>query len=358
LKAFAPAAADATAVARLRAAGFIFIGRTNMTEFAYSGVGLNPHYGTPKNPYERSRGRVPGGSSSGAAISVTDGMAFAGLGTDTGGSCRIPAALTGLVGWKPTAARVPREGVLPLSPSLDSVGWLARSVSCCALLDAVVSGDALPSDIKQTNVRGLRFAVPSLLVFDDVEPAVARAVERALSRLSEAGAIISQIPFKELNVLSEVNAKGGFTAAESYAWHRKLIESHGEQYDPRVRTRILRGATQTVDDYAALVEARRSLITEVASWIGEFDSVLMPTSPIIAPTFDEVTTDTEFTRINLLLLRNATFANFFDLCSISLPCHRHGEAPIGLMLMAANGHDKCLLATAAAIERELALLGT
>lgn len=346
----APAQTDAKVVARLRAAGFIIIGRTNMTEFAYSGVGLNPHYGTPSNPYQRSRGRIPGGSSSGAAISVTDGMAFAGLGTDTGGSCRIPAALTGLVGWKPTAARVPCDGVVPLSPSLDSVGWLTRSVSCCGILDAVVAGIQPPAELAGTSLRGLRFAVPQTLVFDDVEPAVARAFERALMRLSEGGATISPAAFNELGELSEVNAKGGFTAAESYAWHRSLIDTQGEQYDPRVRARIMRGAAQTAADYIKLVQARRRLINSVSSWIEDFDAVLLPTTPIIAPTFEDVASDSEFGRINLLLLRNPTIANFFDLCAISLPCHMPGDAPVGLMMMAASRRDEQLLMIAAAVE--------
>ena len=198
-----------------------------MTEFAYSGVGLNPHYGTPKNPYERSRGRIPGGSSSGVAISVADGMAFAGLGTDTGGSCRIPAALPGLVGWKST---MPREGVLPLSPTLDSIGWLTRSVSCCAILDAVVAGNKPAVSLKRASLRSFRFAVPQTLVFEDIEPTVATAFEHALKRLSEAGATINPIAFKELHELSEINSKGGFAAAESYTWHRRLIETHALEY--------------------------------------------------------------------------------------------------------------------------------
>jgi aspartyl-tRNA(Asn)/glutamyl-tRNA(Gln) amidotransferase subunit A len=354
LKNAAPASADAAAVARLRAAGFIMIGRTNMTEFAYSGVGLNPHYGTPKNPYERSRGRIPGGSSSGAAISVTDGMAFAGLGTDTGGSCRIPAALTGLVGWKPTAERVSCEGVLPLSPSLDSVGWLARSVSCCAILDAVVAGNGSLAEPARASLRGRRFAVPQTLVFDDIEPEVEKAFERALTRLSQEGSNIVPIAFKELGELAGVNAKGGFAAAESYAWHRGSIETRGKQYDPRVRARILRGAEQNDADYRELVEARRRLIDSVSLWIKDFDAILLPATPIIAPTFNEVVAEHNFTRLNLFLLRNTTIANFFDLCAISLPCHAHGEAPVGLMMMTAHGNDQRLFALAAAVEHILA----
>jgi len=353
LKSAAPAKTDAPAVTRLRAAGFIIIGRTNMTEFAYSGVGLNPHYGTPKNPYERSRGRIPGGSSSGAAISVADGMAFAGLGTDTGGSCRIPAALTGLVGWKSTAARVPREGVLPLSPTLDSIGWLTRSVSCCAILDAVVAGNKPAVSLKRASLRSFRFAVPQTLVFEDIEPTVATAFEHALKRLSEAGATINPIAFKELHELSEINSKGGFAAAESYAWHRRLIETHGEQYDPRVRVRILRGAAQTTADYTELVQARRRLIDDVSSWIYDFDAILLPTTPIIAPTFDEVATDHDYTRLNLLLLRNPSIANFLDLCAVSLPCHEPDKAPVGLMMITARGHDEHLLTVATEAERAL-----
>src|SRR5207244_8786866 len=183
----APAEADAPVVARLRRAGFIVIGRTNMTEFAYSGIGINPHYGTPKSVWNRSVGHVPGGSSSGAAVSIADGMAHGALGTDTGGSCRIPAAYNGIVGYKPTQARVPLDGGVPLSFSLDSFGPLARTVNCCAVLDAVLADEAV-QPLQPRPIRGMRLAVPTTIALDDLEEAVARTFERALETLSRQGA--------------------------------------------------------------------------------------------------------------------------------------------------------------------------
>jgi aspartyl-tRNA(Asn)/glutamyl-tRNA(Gln) amidotransferase subunit A len=344
-----PAKADAPAVARLRAAGLIPIGRTNMVEFAYSGLGLNPHYGTPRNPFDRPRGRVPGGSSSGAAVSITDGMSYGGLGTDTGGSCRIPAALCGIVGLKPTARRVPLAGAVPLSPSLDSVGPLGTSVACCATLDALLA-DEPHATLKAIDVRGLRLAVPQHYVLDDLDGVVARSFARAISRLSNAGAMIVEIPLLELDELPRINRKGGFAAAESYAWHREHLESRAGEYDPRVSVRILRGREQSAADYLELVQARTELRRCVDERLAGFDSVLFPTTPIIAPTLEELESDETYGRMNLLVLRNPTVTNFLDGCAISVPCQEAGDAPVGLMLMGAHGDDRRLLAIAAAVE--------
>src|ERR1700723_1526327 len=191
-----PAEADATVVARLRRAGFIVIGRTNMTEFAYSGIGINPHYGTPKSAWQRSVGHVPGGSSSGAAVSIADGMAYGALGTDTGGSCRIPAAFNGIVGFKPTQRRVPLDGGVPLSFTLDSFGPLARSVSCCAILDAVLADEPVVP-LRPRPIKGMRLAVPTTIVLDDLDDAVAQAFDRALETLSRQGALIERIAVPE-----------------------------------------------------------------------------------------------------------------------------------------------------------------
>ncbi|MBN9445252.1 amidase, partial [Bosea sp. (in: a-proteobacteria)] len=220
----APAArADAPVVDRLIAAGAVIVGRTNMTEFAFSGLGLNPHYGTPLNPFDRAAGRIPGGSSSGAAVSVSDGMAAAAVGTDTGGSVRIPAALCGLTGFKPTARRVPRDGALPLSTSLDSIGPIARSVACCAMLDAVLSGTG--ENLRgEASLAGLRLAVPRTVALDGMDTVVAASFEAALGILSRAGARISEIDVPEFAQLGAINSKGGFTAAEAWHWHRDLIE--------------------------------------------------------------------------------------------------------------------------------------
>jgi aspartyl-tRNA(Asn)/glutamyl-tRNA(Gln) amidotransferase subunit A len=341
---------DARAVARIRAAGFIPIGRTNMTEFAFSGVGLNPHYDTPRNPYDRAIGRMPGGSSSGAVVSVTDGMAVGALGTDTGGSCRIPAALCGIVGYKPTAKRIPTDGALPLSFTLDSVGPLAPTVACCAALDAVMAGEE-PDDLAPYRIDGLRFAAPQTLVLDSMEPAVADAYGNAMSRLSKAGAKIVDLPLIEFNDIVTINRQGGFAASEAYAWHHRLIEAKGKLYDPRVLVRIMRGKNQDATHYIELVRARADLIDRVAAVSGQYDALIMPTVPIVAPPLASLETEERFRTVNLLVLRNPTIANLLDRCAISIPCHRAGDAPVGLMLVGEHGADRRLFAIAAAVER-------
>ncbi len=348
----APAKADAAVVSRLRAAGLVIVGRTNMTEFAYSGLGLNPHYGTPRNPFDRAAGRIPGGSSSGAAVSVADGMAIAALGTDTGGSCRIPAALTGTVGFKPTASRIPRDGVLPLSTSLDSVGSIAPTVGCCAIIDAIIAGE--PPRVPQPfPLEGLRLAVPQSLVLEDMDSHVAGVFSRAVSRLSRAGARVRDLALKELLELPAINAKGGFAAAEAFAWHRALLEAKGDQYDPRVRVRIEKGAEQTAADYIELCAARADFIGRVEALCSPFDALVLPTVPVIAPAIAGLEDDRAYGRFNLLMLRNPSVVNFLDGCAISVPCHAPGEAPAGLMIAARHGADHRLFAIATAIDELL-----
>ncbi|HEY0340645.1 MAG TPA: amidase, partial [Steroidobacteraceae bacterium] len=311
---------DAPSVARLRRAGFVLIGRTNMSEFAFSGLGLNPHYGTPRNPWKRADGHIPGGSSSGAAISVTDGMAHAALGTDTGGSCRIPAAFTGLVGYKPTARRVPRDGAIPLSTTLDSIGPIARSVACCATLDSILANDARP-DLTDPSPSGMRFGVPKTFVLEDMDSTVAAHFERSLSRLSAAGARIERLDIPEFAEIPTINAKGGFSAAESYTWHRSLMEWNGTGYDPRVLTRIQRGATQSAMDYIELLAARKGFIAAVEARIARFDALLFPTAPVTPPRIAALQSDDEFFRVNGLVLRNPAVINLLDGCAISVPNH-------------------------------------
>lgn len=343
----APAAVDAPSVARLKAAGFVVIGRTNMTEFAFSGLGLNPHYGTPANPYDRLSGRIPGGSSSGAAVSVTDGMAAAGLGTDTGGSCRIPAALTGIVGYKPTASRIPAEGAFPLSESLDSVGALAPTVQCCAILDRVLAGQPLLLP-RGVSLRGLRIGVPQTVVLDGLDTAVAHAFAAALTRLSAAGAQVIELPLQEFAEVASINNKGGLAAAEAYALHVQDLAAHGEGYDPRVRVRIEKGGLQSAADYLAVRSARKDWIARVTQRIAGLDVLACPTVPTIAPTFADLESDEAYGRFNLAMLRNPTFVNFFDGCALSMPCHEAGAAPVGLMLIARHGEDDTLFAVAKA----------
>jgi aspartyl-tRNA(Asn)/glutamyl-tRNA(Gln) amidotransferase subunit A len=345
----APAAADAVSVARLRRAGFVLIGRTNMTEFAFSGLGLNPHYGTPLNPWQRAQGHIPGGSSSGAAVSVADGMAHGALGTDTGGSCRIPAAFTGLVGYKPTARRVPRLGAVPLSQSLDSIGPIARSVSCCAQLDALLA-DERPPDLSDCTLSGKRFSVPRTFVLEDMDRHVAGGFERALSRLSAAGAHITEIDVPEFADLPAIHARGTLATVESFAWHRALLATHSAAYDPRVRTRIQIGATQTAADYLTLLAARRAFIAGVEQRIAGFDALLMPTVPVIPPRLADLAADADYLRINALVLRNPTVVNFLDGCAISIPIHDIGQPPVGLTLACRGDLDQQLFRCAAAAE--------
>src|ERR1700675_2145492 len=273
----APAEADAPVVARLRRAGFVVIGRTNMTEFAYSGMGINPHYSTPKSAWQRNVGHVPGGSSSGAAVSVVDGMAHGALGTDTGGSCRIPAAYNGIVGFKPTQRRVPLVGAVPLSFTLDSFGPLARTVACCAVLDAVLADEAFVP-LQPRPIKGMRLAVPTTVALDELDDEVARTFERALETLSRQGALIERIEVPEFLDVGVMNTRGGFAAAESYAWHRYLIAGSGDAYDPRVYTRILRGEAISAADYIDLLGARKSLITRATARLAPYDALILPTT--------------------------------------------------------------------------------
>ncbi len=350
----APAMRDAPAVARLRRAGFILVGRTNMTEFAYSGLGLNPHFGTPRAPWRREEGRVPGGSSSGSAVAVADGMAHAALGTDTGGSCRIPAAFTGLVGVKPTARRVPLDGATPLSPSLDSVGPIARSVACCAALDATLADEPERETLARP-VRGFRLAVPTNVALDGLDDDVSDAFEAALARLSDAGALIDRIPVPEFDEVAGINARGGLTASESFAWHRKLLARRRDEYDPRVSSRIARGERLSAADYLDIVAARTSLIARATQRLRPYDALVLPTVPVAPPRIGDLERDDDaYGRANILVLRNPTLINMIDGCAVSLPIHRLGDAPVGLTIACATGEDVRMFEVAAAIEALLA----
>ena len=345
----APAAADAPVVARLRRAGLVVVGRTNMTEFAYSGIGINPHYGTPKGAWRRNVGHVPGGSSSGAAVSIVDAMAHGALGTDTGGSCRIPAAYNGIVGFKPTQRRVPLDGAVPLSSTLDSIGPLARTVACCAVLDAVLANEPV-TPLQPRPIKGMRLVVPTTVALDDLEDAVAKTFERALEKLAREGALIERIAVPEFLDVAPMSVKGGFAAAESYAWHRYLIVAKGDVYDPRVASRIMRGESQSAADYIDLVNARKSLVARAAARLAPYDALLLPTTANTPPRIADMKDDQAFTKANLLSLRNCTLINMIDGCGISLPIHRQGDAPVGLMLAAAGGSDRRIFELAAGME--------
>ncbi len=356
----AAAKRDAPAVARLRQAGGGLIGRTNMVEFAFSGVGNNPHHGTPKawdamtgqQAGSGPAGHAPGGSSSGAAVSVATGAAFIGLGSDTGGSIRVPAALNGLVGFKSTARRVPTEGALPLSTTLDTVCAMTRSVRDTILAHEILSSRTVPRT--SLPLSGYRLAIATCLMQDDMDSTVSQAFERTVNTLRRAGAQIVSLPVNELDELPAMMASGGFSPAEGYAWHRHLLETSASQYDPRVLARMMRGANMKAHEYMDLVKTRVQWIARMQKALQSCDAVLSPTTPITSPLLSSVAPgperDAEFFRVNGLLLRNTSAVNTLDGCAISLPCHQPGELPVGLMLWHGPMHDDTLLQLALAVE--------
>jgi Asp-tRNA(Asn)/Glu-tRNA(Gln) amidotransferase A subunit family amidase len=350
------AAADCPAVARMRAAGAAFLGRTNMSEFAFSGVGVNPHYGTPANAADAQVPRTPGGSSSGAAVSVANGSAFIGLGSDTGGSIRIPAALNGIVGFKNTARLVPTEGALPLSTTLDSINAMTRSVRDAILAHEILAGRIVK--LADVPLSGFRFAVATTGMLDALDTTVARAFDRALKIVRDSGAVVQEIELGAIRDLGTIQSTGGFSAAESYAWHRHLLARDGSRYDPRVRARIERGATMKAFEYVDLINARHEWIARVVESLQGFDAVLSPTVPIVAPPIAQVAPgaerDEEFFRVNALLLRNTSVVNMLDGCAISIPCHAPGELPVGLMIWQSAMHDDTVLNIARQAEAALA----
>jgi Asp-tRNA(Asn)/Glu-tRNA(Gln) amidotransferase A subunit family amidase len=351
-----PASADAPAVARLRAAGAALVGHTNMTEFAFSGVGINPHHGTPLNPATArldATPRIPGGSTSGGAVSVAAGAAWAALGSDTGGSIRIPAALQGLVGFKSTARRVPTDGCVPLSTTLDTACAITRSVRDAVLVDGILA--ARTATLAARPLRALRLALPTTTMLDALDAGVARAFDRAIDTLRGAGATIEEVALPELDRLSRLQVAGGFAAAESWAWHRRLLAAHEADYDPRVAQRIRRGAAIGTADYIDLIEARRAWIAALEPRLRGFDALLSPTVAIVAPAIAPlVESDAAFHAANALLLRNTSVVNMLDGCALSMPCHAAGELPVGLMVWSAAMQDETVLDASLAIEVALA----
>jgi Asp-tRNA(Asn)/Glu-tRNA(Gln) amidotransferase A subunit family amidase len=348
-----PAKVDAVTVARLRNAGAAIIGKTNMTEFAFSGLGINPHYGTPHNPTDPEVVRIPGGSSSGAAVSVAAGMCVAALASDTGGSIRIPAAFCGLVGFKPTKQRVPTTGALPLSTTLDTLGAITRSVEDCILLDSILADN--PLQIPALPLQGLKLAVPTTMVFDDIDAHVAASFVQALTVLSKAGATLVEIP---LTLLNDYLPLSVFSGAEAWAWHRTLLESREAEYDPRVSRRIRMGAGMAQEDYLALHAARARWIAAMEAEIAPYDALVLPTSPIVAPPLAELlASDEAYYAANRLILRNNAAINMLDGCAITLPVQASGTLPVGLMLAGARLRDAHILGVARSVEQALAQAG-
>jgi aspartyl-tRNA(Asn)/glutamyl-tRNA(Gln) amidotransferase subunit A len=347
------ATADAPAVARLRQAGAVVLGKTAMSEFAFSGVGINPHDGTPRNPADKQVARIPGGSSSGAAVSVALGLCEAGLGSDTGGSIRIPAALCGLVGFKNTQSRVPADGAMALARTLDTVCAMTRGVRQAIVVDGVLSGQQLPVQAKP--LSACRFLMPETLMFDDIEAPVAAAIERSAERLSRQGATIVRAKAPWTAEVGTLNAPGGLSPIEGWAEHRHRIAQHLDRLDPRVAARMVLGRDVLAADYYQLLRNRQAWRLRVEAELQGFDAILCPTVPILAPAIEPlVASDEAFFAANRLLLRNTFVINFLDGCSISLPCHAPGDMPVGLMLSAPGGRDAELLGVALSVEAALA----
>lgn len=343
-----PAAADAPAIARLRAAGAVIVAKTNMTELAFSGVGANPHFGTPANPHDRTR--VPGGSSAGAAVACADGMCEIAIGTDTGGSTRIPAALCGLVGLKPTQRRVPTEGVHALSPSLDSVGPIARTVRQCAIADAALAGE-VAAPLTAASLSALRVGVVQGVVLDELDAQVASAFEGSLRRLQRAQ--VSDLTLSALPLLDAIARRGGIAPREAFDVHRALMSRDAGALDPNVRVRIQGGAAVSDEAHQANLEERARAIALTEQVWNDYDVLIMPTTPLVAPTLTAVADAEGFAKHNRLLLRNTALANLLDLCAISLPAPNSGPLPCGVMLFARAGADHALLRAALAVEAAL-----
>ena len=343
-----PATADAPVVRRLRAGGAVIVAKTNMSEFAYTGIGANPHFGTPGNPADRKR--VPGGSSSGAAVAAADGMCEIAIGTDTGGSCRIPGALCGIVGYKPSRQRIPTTGAFPLSYSIDSIGPIARSVEACARADAVMANEThVP--LEPVSLNGLRIGVVEGYPIENLDETVDLKFSDAVARLNKAGAHISEEKLSLLDDMAQVNSKGGVQPAEAFSIHRDLLSRRADAIDPNVQVRLERARTVSAADYIDMVRERARLIRSMDDRIAEVDVLAWPTTPMVAPTMQEVAAPDEFARKNAMLLRNTVIVNFFDLCAISVPIPRGSGLPAGFMLVARNGQDQRLFRIAAAIER-------
>ncbi|TPM52746.1 amidase [Mesorhizobium sp. B2-2-3] len=352
LKDAAPAIGDAMIVRRLRQAGAVIIGKTNMTEFAFTAIGDNQHYGTPGNATDADR--IPGGSSSGAGVSVGEGTSEISIGSDTGGSIRIPAALNGVVGFKPTARRVPLTGAFPLSATLDSVGPLARTVAQCAAADAVMAGEdlALPAPLA---LAGLRIGLPRGVLFGETEGVVAAAFERCLGKIEQAAARVADLSIDDLIAdLRAVTKRGSIAAMEGAEVHADWLAAGAPvPVDPHVSGPLSRAAMLPTPVYIRALRRRAALAAATDERLTSVDVLALPTTPVTAPTIVSLAQDAGLRdRTEGLLLRNTQVANQFDLCAISLPIP--GMAlPAGLMLVARHGHDRRLLSIAAEVERLL-----
>jgi aspartyl-tRNA(Asn)/glutamyl-tRNA(Gln) amidotransferase subunit A len=343
-----PATLDAPVVRRLRAGGAVIAAKNNMCEFAALITGANPHYGTPGNPADRAR--VPGGSSSGGAVAVADGMCEIAIGSDTGGSVRAPAALCGIVGFKPSKYRVPTEGVFPLSYSLDSIGPMARTVKACADADAVMAGEE-PQPVEPVSLNNLRFGVIQGAPLSGLDSAVSERFGQALTVLSRSGCVLSDEKIAPWDEVPRINVAGALLFAEAFAIHEERLGRRPQDIDPNVRASLERGRAMSSANLIRLQRARARLVPAMDLVIQQFDALIMPTTKIVAPLLSESTTPEGFAAKTPLLAGNTSLVNFLDLCAISLPIPRAGGLPVGIMLVARNGHDRRLLRIASGVER-------
>lgn len=348
----APAKHDAAIVTLLKNAGMLAVGRTNMSEFAFSGLGINPHYGTPENPHSKDEPRIPGGSSSGAGVAVAAGLVPVAMGTDTGGSVRIPAALNGIVGYKATRGRYAMEGVYPLATSLDSLGPLCRSVQDAIWIDAAMRGLTAPIITRQS-LKGIDIVIPRNVVLDGLGPGVAEAFEGGVERLRSAGALISSIEIPAFDEIISLMAKhGALVTAEAFALHReRLAGPEAARMDHRVVMRTRLGEKTSMPDYIAILAARARLIADTERLIGN-RLVAFPSVAHVAPPIAALERDDElFVATNGKTLRNTALGNFLDWCGVSIPCGK-GEAdmPVGFLLSAPANRDDALLTVSLAAE--------
>ncbi len=353
LEGAAPALRDAPVVARLKAAGMLCVGRVNMSEFAFSGIGSNPHYGTPRNPHGRNGARMPGGSSSGSAVAVARGLVPVSIGSDTGGSVRIPAAFNGIVGYKASSGRYPMDGIFPLSRTLDTLGVLARTVADAVTVDAAMCGLVAPA-LRRRALQGYRIVVPGNIVFDDIEPAVLANFEAALERLAAAGALIERMTLPVFDEILALGAKRGtIVTAEAYTLHRERLEGpEASTIDRRVVSRVRMGANVAMTDYVTILQERRRIVADTAAQFAGRTVFAFPTVPHTAPPLDALEADDGlFMRVNMRTLRNTMLGNFLDWCGVSLPSGMDENGlPTALLLSAGPGADDDLLSLALTAE--------
>jgi aspartyl-tRNA(Asn)/glutamyl-tRNA(Gln) amidotransferase subunit A len=347
-----PAAKDAIVVSRLRQAGAVILGKTAMVEFAFSGLGLNPHYGTPGNAVDPAR--IPGGSSSGAGVSVAEGTSEIAIGSDTGGSVRIPAALNGVVGFKPTARRVPLDGVFPLAPSLDSIGPLARNVHDCAFADAVMAGEE-PYSLDPYPLAGLRIGIPRGRLFSETEGMVESAFEKTLGLIGSVGARIVDHDIDDLlRAMREATAHASIASIEASEIHADWLVTRADDIDRRVHHWLIRSSAVPAHVYLRMMRRRRALVEAMDRRLASIDVLALPATAITAPLIAPIEADEAlYNDADRLILRNTQMANQFDLTSVSLPLP-DCERPVGFMLVARHGCDRRLLEIATGIEAALA----